>query len=191
MAQRHSEYGRLADDRYQTPSWVTGVLLNRVRFDRPMRILEPCAGDGLMVAVLRDAGHFVFASDIEPDLPGLDRVADFLDADLSDCGCDTLITNPPYNLITEMVRHALSLPYLKTIAILGGSGFDYAKLRADLFCHSRFRTKLLLQQRIVWFEGAQKGRPSTNHAWYIWGSPTNYPAELRYQVEPLPSPNPD
>jgi hypothetical protein len=54
------------------------------------------------------------------------------------------------------------------VAMLLRTDYDHAKTRQHLFgkCSS-FAKKLVLTQRIQWFEDS-KGQPSFNHAWFIW-----------------------
>ena len=89
-------------------------------------------------------------------------------------GVDAIITNPPYDLATEFIEHALRLtePAAGVVAMLLRTDFDHAKGRAHLFgCCPAFAKKVVLTKRIVWFEPepGEKGKsPSFNHAWFVW-----------------------
>lgn len=170
MSQRDSGYLRKERDLYETPPWVTRALVPHL--SPYPQIWEPACGSGQMVKVLQEAGYTVRFTDI-------DHGRDFMfEREKADC----IVTNPPYELATEFVEHALRLtqPY-GLVAMLLRTDFDHAKSRSHLFrdCPA-FAKKLVLTKRIAWFveaDGKPKASPSFNHAWYIWdwkheGAPT-------------------
>jgi len=160
MSQRRSEYSRVAFDQYETPEWVTNAL---VPYLTPwLKILEPACGTGKMVDALHKAGFTVLGQDVQDD-------KDFLQRDFAD-GFDAIITNPPYNLASEFVEHALRLmkPKDGAVAMLLRTDFDHAKTRRHLFAdHPAFTAKIVLTKRIVWFD-RPGAAPSFNHAWFLW-----------------------
>lgn len=166
MSQRASGYERKERDLYETPEWVTMALVPHLR--RDMNIWEPACGSGKMVRVLEQLGGKVAATDIADG-------CDFLTASLPMGSWDAIITNPPYELATEFIQHALGWGTM--VAMLLRTDFDHAKTRQHLFSqHPAFAKKLVLTKRIKWFEDS-KGQPSFNHAWFIWdwkhkGAPT-------------------
>jgi hypothetical protein len=133
-------------------------------------VLEPSAGSGKMVAVLKDFADTVIASDIAGG-------QDFLTVEHFDG--DAIITNPPFGLAQQFIEHALRLtkPVSGVVAMLLRTDFDHAKTRSHLFAGcSAFTKKLVLTKRIRWFEDST-GNPSFNHAWFLWnhrhqGAPT-------------------
>src|SRR6516225_8434310 len=158
MSQRYSGYARVADDDYQTPEWVSEILLPHLRKVR--LILEPASAGGKMARVLEQAAQ-VITSDIS-------RGTDFLS--ITRTPADAIITNPPYRLSREFVERALELtePKRGLVAMLLRTDYDQAKTRRHLFAdHPAFAGKLVLLRRIRWFEGT-KGHPSYNHCWYLW-----------------------
>lgn len=166
MSQRNSGYDRKPLDLYSTPTWVTESLLGYIDA-RPGTVWECAAGPGAMVRVL--TGRFVvLATDVA-------KGEDFLQARvLPDPSIRTIITNPPYKLADQFVRHALQLtrPFGGAVAMLLSTNFDHAGGRADLFrdCPAWSR-KIMLTRRIVWFveaNGKPKSSPSENHAWFVW-----------------------
>jgi hypothetical protein len=171
LSQRDSGYERKPRDLYETPQWVTEALIPHLR--RPLGCVWECAaGNGKMVAPLKAAGLRVVWSDIADGDDFLQQVALLGDA-------EAIITNPPYELATEFIDHALQFMERAggVVAMLLRTDFDHAKTRARLFagCPS-FSKKLVLTRRIKWFEHS-KGQPSFNHAWFIWdwrhsGAPT-------------------
>lgn len=166
MAQRDSGYERKPGDLYETPEWVTEVILPEIA-SYWINIWEPAAGGRKMSKVLQSANKNVFSTDIADEkLP-----IDFLTG-LSEIGgkFDAIITNPPYRLARKFVERALS-HNVNMVAMLLDHNFDCGGTRKHLFgeCPT-FAKKIVLTKRIVWFERAdgKKAAPSSNHAWYIW-----------------------
>jgi hypothetical protein len=84
---------------------------------------------------------------------------------------DCICTNPPYGkggrLAYKLIAHALELA--STVAMLLRVDFDSGKTRADLFRDCKhYAHKIVLLDRIVWFEREDASNPSDNHAWFIW-----------------------
>lgn len=177
MSQRDSGYERKERDLYETPEWVTQALVPHLP-RLPKLIWEPAAGTGKMAAALSKYCGPVVSSDIEPH--SLCYTADFLTCGVHD-GADAVITNPPYKMATEFVQRALgSVPDTGIVAMLLRTDFDHAKTRAHLFAnHRAFAKKVVLTKRIKWFEDS-KGRPSFNHAWFIWDWQHQGPPTLAY-----------
>lgn len=167
MSQRESGFARKERDLYITPSWVTEALLPQLPACKT--IWEPAAACGKMVRVLVDAGYDVEASDIDMGI-------DFLAAPPRNV-C-AIVTNPPYNLATEFIEHALGIAPI--VAMLLRTDFDHAKTRSHFFAgHPAFARKLVLTKRIRWFEDS-KGSPSFNHCWMIWDWEHSGPPTISY-----------
>lgn len=183
MAQRNSGYDRQPRDLYETPEWVTESVVPRL-FSETKVLWEPACGAGKMVNVLQNRGFTVYGSDVVgDDLQPLLNPTDFLQqTELIDPDVDTIITNPPYNIADEFIRHALKLmePKRGKVAMLLSSDFDAAKTRRDIFSdHPAFSETVKLTRRIVWFEPGpdeispktgkrKKAQPSGNHCWFLW-----------------------
>jgi hypothetical protein len=128
-ASRHSLADR-KDDLYETPDCATLALLRNVAL--PRVIWEPCAGRGAISRLLHAAGHTVIAqdlnahSDADRDItPGID----FLMERRAPDGAQTIVTNPPYKLSDEFIRHGLALGcdvivLLRLMAIEGAGRAD-------------------------------------------------------------------
>ena len=86
---------------YSTPEIFTEWLLENEEFEG--LILEPACGDGRMAKVLKAEGYHVRCSDI------VDRgykpmlIRNFFDWKV----VDNIVTNPPYDLAEEFVRHGV------------------------------------------------------------------------------------
>jgi len=172
MSQRDSGYARKERDLYETPEWATQALVPHInnRLTPTEIVFEPACGSGKMVRALEAAGFRVTAADI-------DQGYDFLS--FNGTAPDAIVTNPPYELATEFIDHALRITEERKgiVAMLLRTDFDHAKTRGRLFGdHPAFHRKIVLTKRIRWFEDS-KGSPSFNHAWFIWdwrhqGAPT-------------------
>lgn len=165
MSQRNSEYKRIDADFYPTPEWVTEALITHCLDAGRYPVWECAYGDGAMANVLSKYG-MVTISDIRDE-----DETDFLKQDLIPSQCNSIITNPPFRLAENFIRHALELtkPVNGMVAMLLRIDFDSAKTRRDIFEDCRaWGTKLVLTKRIKWFENPKGGSPSENHAWYIW-----------------------
>lgn len=172
MSQRDSGYARMADDRYETPAWVTKSLIPHIPLGT--RIWEPAAGSGKMVYELRRNGYDTRGTDVATGTDFLNATCDWL--------ANAIITNPPYFLAQEFIKHALKLMKEPSgiVAMLLRTDFDHAKTRKPIFGeHRAFAKKLVLTKRIRWIEGS-KGSPSFNHAWFIWDWKHEGPPTLAY-----------
>lgn len=178
MSQRDSGYERRERDCYETPEWVTEALLPHVkdRIDGP--IWEPACASGKMVRILETLRFPVCATDVA----GLheDKV-DFLETKKDDFDFDNIITNPPYELATLFIAHALHMTRRSgLVAMLLRTDFDHAKTRHAIFGRcEQFAKKIVLTKRIKWFEEST-GSPSFNHAWFIWDWKHRGPPTLAY-----------
>jgi hypothetical protein len=107
MLIRHPNSVR-GNDLYETPEVATFALLRAEPL--PRAIWEPACGRGAISKVLRNAGHTVIENDIVDYGQGQDSVQDFLDLKPAWAAeIDAVITNPPYRLAQQFVRHALTL----------------------------------------------------------------------------------
>ena len=173
MSQRGSGYQRADNDLYETPEWVTQVIVPYLPEDF---IWEPAAGNGKMVNVLRRAGFIVLDTDTTR---GVDFTLEITSGDIR-----AIVTNPPYSIAAQFVRKALELtkPHRGFVAMLLRTDFDHAKTRADLFSNCpMFAKKIVLTRRIVWFE-RDGAAPSFNHAWYIWDWAHNGLPTIEYDI---------
>jgi hypothetical protein len=170
MSQRDSGFERKERDLYETPEWVTMALLD-AGMRPPSVVWEPASGSGKMVRALGILDAEIVGSDIHEG-------QDFFSTE-PPCGCDAIITNPPYGQAADFIQRSIALmqPSFGQVAMLLRTDFDHARTRGNLFAgHTAFSRKLVLTKRIRWFEDST-GSPSFNHAWFIWdwkhqGAPT-------------------
>jgi hypothetical protein len=178
MNQRNSGYPRKERDLYETPEWVSDVLISHIP-RQPYQIWDPACASGNMVCRL--SLHYpVRASDVH------ETDDDFLKMDKAPDRTDMIITNPPYEAAQKFIEQALVLmkPCRGLVAMLLRCDFDHAKSRTHLFrdCPA-FAKKVALNKRIAWFveaDGKPKASPSFNHAWFIWDWRHDGPAVIAY-----------
>ena len=183
MAQRKSGYERKARDLYETPEWVSQVIVPHIPEDAI--IWEPACASGKMAEVI-NAMHM---SDLVTNYG--DNGVNFLETTPSDYPFATaIVTNPPFNREAErFIRHSLALmrPRRGFVAMLLPVDFDSAKTRADMFGYCpAFAKKIVLTKRIVWFERDDgTDNPSANHAWFVWDfkKPPSKKPEIWYHRE--------
>lgn len=161
MSQRHSNYARKADEEYNTPPWVGFVIANWLKQESVRSIWEPAPGAGQLSRAL--VAHAFSVTETRGDFLQLPLFRPF----------DAIVTNPPFGkrgeLAEAFIRHAVLKLNAPIAAFLLRIDYDSAKTRVDMFrdCPT-FAGKIVLLDRINWFERAGKAGSSTNHAWFIW-----------------------
>ena len=178
MSQRESGYERKDGDLYETPEWVSQVIVPYL--PATARVWEPACGGGKMVSALRAAGVRVAK---QTDISTGD---DFLLWPQAAPEVNAIVTNPPYCYAAEFCDQALRLMEGRNgfVAMLLRTDFDHAKSRSHLFrdCPA-FAKKIVLTKRIVWFDPppGEKGKsPSFNHAWFVWDWTHEGPPTIAY-----------
>jgi hypothetical protein len=143
-------------------------------------VWEPCCGPGSIVRELRVAGHTVHASDIHPDAYGCPDArggVDFLKARAPD-GVQTILTNPPYLLAADIVRHALTLA--PRVVMLLRLLFLEGQERTDLIDGGHLARVHLFIDRIPLIAGCQEPEGSQiAMAWFCWNRDHHGPIEVR------------
>jgi hypothetical protein len=158
------------DDLYETPAVAVHALLSVERLIGP--IWEPACGPGAIVRELRTAGHKVIASDlVDYGCPDSESRRDFLMERTMPDGARCIVTNPPFKLAEEFVRHALSLcPHvymLLRVAFLEGlrweSGFDQHLARVYVFA-----PRLPFMHR-AGYDGPKNSNSGMAFGWFVFG----------------------
>jgi hypothetical protein len=108
QSKRHALSER-GNDLYETPPEATRALLKVEPL--PRYVWECACGRGAIVNELRAAGHQVAASDIANYGVPITCYwgVDFLQEHTAPAGTELILTNPPYKLAAQFVRHALEL----------------------------------------------------------------------------------
>ncbi len=155
------------DDCYETPPEATRALMRVEHLLGP--IWEPACGPGAIVRELRAEGHEVIATDLvdygcEDSQSGVDFLMEHRAL------ARTIITNPPYKLANEFVRHSLELAdvaiMLLRLAFLEGAG------RSDLIDRHLARVwlgreRLPMMHRRGW-DGPTIGNAAMPFAWFVF-----------------------
>lgn len=154
---------RQENDFYSTPIDVTKILAKRYPM-HDKHVWEPCSGSDAMVMVLENFGAQVFASDINPQ--GRGEKLNFLETkEFYNIHEYAIITNPPFNIAEQMIRHAwLNLkPYWMALVL------------KSTYWHSIKRQKLWNECRpsaihpLTWRPDFMRlGRPTMEMMWCVW-----------------------
>ena len=168
-------HGRRENDFYATPPECVTALLDRWPLEGS--VWEPMAGDGVLVEAMRDRGLEVFAGDLHDRGAGA-ILEDFLAVEVR--RASTIVTNPPYKLAAEVIRHAHALG-VSRLALLLKSTFWHAAKRHDLYLAHRPRWIFPLLWRPDY---TGQGGATMEAAWVVWEGATAEHTEY----EPLPRP---
>jgi hypothetical protein len=162
---RRSPLSIRKDDLYETPSIATEKLLRAEKL--PSYIWEPACGRGAIASVLTAEGHKVCSSDLVDYGEGYAGIDFLMERKLPE-HCTAIVTNPPYKLGNEFVRHAIELCPL--VIMLLRLAFLESESRADLINRlSRvhvFGRRLPMMHRHGW-EG-KKINSGMAFAWFVW-----------------------
>jgi len=168
---------RRRDDFYETPEWCTRAILRALK-PQPETILEPSAGHGAIIRVLRDnawntiARPAITAVEIRPEAlfhlgdAGADVAiaADFLEWSMAErVPYDLLIGNPPFSLAFEFCQRAIGMAHV--VALLLRLNFLGSQRRAR-WMRAHTPAVFVLPKRPS-FTG--KGTDATEYAWFVWG----------------------
>lgn len=170
----NSAAGRRQSDLYPTPPEVTVALLRFLNFPSGVSVWEPAAGDGDMADVISQYAFPVYVTDIRDG-------TDFLQSCID--GADWIITNPPFSLAEEFIRHAAELN--KPFAMLLKAQYWHAAKRAKLFEELPPSYILPLTWRPDFFfkerDGKKGGSPLMDVMWCVWLTPWMKNVQTVYQ----------
>ena len=140
-----------------------------LKLPRSTQIWEPACGQGDMVEALRDCGMLAYGTDIRGG-------QDFLDSwqpRNTIAACSWIITNPPFSLADEFIRHAAEIG--KPFAMLLKAQYWHAAKRAQLFREIppsyvlplTWRPDFLFKER----DGKKGASPLMDIMWCVWLTP--------------------
>lgn len=185
LANRSSE-NRHSLDFYPTPPSATIALIKHLRLGPENMVWECASGEGDMAKVFQHFQIDCIGTDIKDG-------HDFLKIQGLSGGRfpNWIITNPPFNLAAEFIRHAYSLNI--NFALLLKSQYWHASNRSKLFQECQPTEILPLSWRIDYkykergLGNEKQGSPTMDHIWCVWErdlqgklTPTTY--------QPLPKP---
>ena len=162
---------RADQDLYPTPKSCTEELLKREKFVG--RIWECACGDGAMSKFMDMNGHNVISTDLVDRGYGESGV-DFL---MDRRRVPNIVTNPPFNLATEFILHALDLAEDK-VAMLSKISFLEGVKRKELLYSTQKLQKVLIFSRRLPFKKKSTDTKSNGlmaFAWFIFD--VNYNGE--------------
>lgn len=157
-------------DFYPTPPDATHALMRFLTLQgivgKDALVWEPACGNGAMSNVISEYVDEVYSTDLRQTGFGIGG-KDFL---LSQFDCEAVITNPPFALSEQFIRHALTQAPI--VAMLLKSQYWHAQKRVDLFntfspafvLPLTWRPDFLFDQRI----DGTKGAPTMEVHWTVW-----------------------
>lgn len=158
---------RNATDFYPTPPEATLALIRFLESVDPIfspssfgTIWEPAYGDGAMAKVIDKCGYAVFGTDLN-----MGEEFDFLKLKCPET-ISAIITNPPFSLADEFIRHAVSI--CEVVAMLHKSQLWHAKKRLEIYSNNPPSYVLTLTWRVDFLNGSKGGRPTMDVAWSVW-----------------------
>ncbi|HWS31034.1 MAG TPA: hypothetical protein VN512_13090 [Clostridia bacterium] len=166
-------------DYYPTPRWAIDLLLDNYQLQEGW-ILEPCAGNGVICAALRDhAGWDGSISAVEiraEEQTALEEhcdevyINDFLKLPKGCFGAapGTIITNPPFSCAKEIIEHSFEIADERTETImLLRLGWLETKDRYD-FWRKHSNVSLITLRDRPKFVG--NGTDFAAYGWFIWSN---------------------
>lgn len=169
-ASNHSDTDRENNDYYATPPKAVEELLKREQFNH--YVWECAVGGGHIADVLKQNGYNVKCSDIIDRGYNNTEVADFLhtERDKNDFARD-IITNPPYSMATEFVKHALDISMDSTkVAMFLKIQFLETKKRYELFKEYPPKKIYVFVNRVNCGKNGVFGKESSAvcYCWFVW-----------------------
>lgn len=177
MAQRKEPHDSLDD--FPTQPWGTRALMEHVLIDRifnlkifrRMTCWEPAANRGYMVRPLQEYFETVFASDVHDygvHLP----VHDFLQPYRPDgfSNIDIIITNPPFRLAKQFIKHGLDITSVGVAVIVRTSFLEGINRYETLYKKNPPTIVAPFVERIPMFRGRidPTGSTATSYTWLVW-----------------------
>lgn len=173
------------DDFYETPACATAALLRVEAITGP--IWEPCCGRGAIAKVLRANGFDVWATELREEAYADTARVDFLMERQTWIG--SIVTNPPFKLADQFVRHALLL--CPQVYMLLRLAFLESERRSDILDSGWlkrvyvFRNRLPMMHRDGWT--GPRASSSIPFAWFCFDREHRGPIELHrisWQAQP-------
>lgn len=164
-ASSHSKGEREVNDYYATEPKAVELLLQKEKFSSI--ILEPSCGEGHISRVLLDNGYAVKSSDLIDR--GFGEVKDFFEVDDF---CGDIITNPPYKIALDFVKHSLDIiPEGNKVAMFLKLQFLEGKARREFYKENSPKKIYVASGRL---NCAKNGKfeefksSAVAYAWFVW-----------------------
>jgi len=199
MSRAGARADREDSDNYPTPRWCVGQIVRALERSYPDAlegtILDPCAGDGNILDVLKLSGYErLRAVELRPECEeplvkiagkGNVLIGDFLaersyhqapgtrgDLGLGSFGDEGLdgpvnvVMNPPYTLAREFVEACLDLEPVRWVTVLLRVGFLESAERADWWPERPPVELFALQKRPSFTRDG--GTDGATYGWFVW-----------------------
>lgn len=162
-------------DYYPTPAWAIRGLLAIEKFVGPIH--EPCCGAGHLSKALEAAGYTVTSSDLFDHGYGESG----LDVRSLTGVIENIVTNPPYNLATEILPHMIRVTQRK-VALLTRMAFLESKRRFPIFKEFPPAAIHVFSERLSMSPAGEdvQGGGTVSHCWIIWDKACNGPTTLKW-----------
>lgn len=168
-----SNNSRAEHDYYPTPKSCVEALYDREFFSGS--VWECAAGRGDISNVFLDRGHEVLSTDlIDRGYDNITGGVDFLKTKYTEDMPHNIITNPPFNLAFEFVKHAFEMSLLSEgkVAMFLRLAFLESKKRRPFFLENKpSKIYVFSERQTLWKNGEDvpKGRSGTTpYAWFVW-----------------------
>lgn len=165
----HVPEEREAFDYYATDPRAVEMLLELEKF-APV-IWEPACGSGHISKVLQEHGYEVISTDLIYRGFGETTPTDFITTTIKDFDGD-IITNPPYSMGLEFVRHALEVIQTgNKVAMFLKIQFLEGQKRGEFFKENPPKTVYVSRSRLACYKnGDMTGSPESAiaYGWYVW-----------------------
>ena len=170
---------RVKNDYYPSPDkLIRAWLATDTLLSTDDTILECCDGQGAISNVLRESGYMVEASDITNGAEYDATTAEYW----ANRSPDWVITNPPFNVATPIITHALSACNLGVIMILRASYLEPCKDRRHLL-DNRISHVSYVNPRPR-FRADTKGSDSSTVVFITWIKGKDEPTQkIKYLVD--------
>ena len=164
-ANNHSDVIREVNDYYATDPRAVEMLLEKEKFNSI--ILEPSCGEGHISRVLLDGGYAVKSSDLIDR--GFGDVKDFFEIDEFN---GDIITNPPYKIALDFVKHSLDIiPEGNKVAMFLKLQFLEGKARKEFYKNNPPKKVYVASGRLVCAMNGDFEKYKSSavaYAWFIW-----------------------
>ncbi len=164
-ANNHSDVIREANDYYATDPRAVEMLLEKEKFNSI--ILEPSCGEGHISRVLLDGGYAVKSSDLIDR--GFGDVKDFFEIDEFN---GDIITNPPYKIALDFVKHSLDIiPEGNKVAMFLKLQFLEGKARKEFYKNNPPKKIYVASGRLICAKNGDFEKYKSSavaYAWFIW-----------------------
>lgn len=164
-ANNHSDVIREVNDYYATDPRAVEMLLEKEKFNSI--ILEPSCGEGHISRVLLDGGYAVKSSDLIDR--GFGDVKDFFEIDEFS---GDIITNPPYKIALDFVKHSLDIiPEGNKVAMFLKLQFLEGKARKEFYKNNPPKKIYVASGRLICAKNGEFEKYKSSavaYAWFIW-----------------------